>query len=295
MKKINIGWYCMMCLLLMTSCYEEYAKDYEYSSTYFASQNPLRTVIADRDMSMKIGVAIGGKREVNTSDWAEFEIDLSLLEGTGLTLLPPEYYTLSDPNTFRVSKSSLAVADVTICFTDAFYADENSTKVYYALPFRITNSSLDEVLEGKETSIVAVKYISTYHGTYYVKGKLKELNTAGEVVDTKIYEHKDLSQNITRGISTLSKNELVREGVADYPIVSTENVKMTMQPDRTVIVETLDGGLEITDGSGIFDDTKERLEISLKYRFKKDSKQYEVEETLIRRQDPLNDLRYEEW
>lgn len=295
MKKINIGWYCMMCLLLMTSCYEEYAKDYEYSSTYFASQNPLRTVIADRDMSMKIGVAIGGKREVNTSDWAEFEIDLSLLEGTGLTLLPPEYYTLSDPNTFRVSKSSLAVADVTIRFTDAFYADENSTKVYYALPFRITNSSLDEVLEGKETSIVAVKYISTYHGTYYVKGKLKELNTAGEVVDTKIYEHKDLSQNITRGISTLSKNELVREGVADYPIVSTENVKMTMQPDRTVIVETLDGGLEITDGSGIFDDTKERLEISLKYRFKKDSKQYEVEETLIRRQDPLNDLRYEEW
>ena len=52
MKKINICWYCMMCLLLMTSCYEEYAKDYEYSTTYFASQKPLRTVIADRDMSI---------------------------------------------------------------------------------------------------------------------------------------------------------------------------------------------------------------------------------------------------
>ena len=75
MKKINICWYCMMCLLLMTSCYEEYAKDYEYSTTYFASQKPLRTVIADRDMSIKVGVAIGGKREVDTGDWAEFEID----------------------------------------------------------------------------------------------------------------------------------------------------------------------------------------------------------------------------
>jgi hypothetical protein len=70
---------------------------------------------------------------------------------------------------------------------------------------------------------------------------------------------------------------------------------MTMQPDHTVIVETLDGGLAITDGSGSFDDTKERLEISLKYRFTKEGKLYEVEETLIRRQDPLKDLRFEEW
>ena len=285
MKKINISWYCMMCLLLMTSCYEEYAKDYDYSTTYFASQKPLRTVISDRDMSMKVGVAIGGKREVDTGDWAEFEIDPALLDGTGLTLLPEEYYTLSDANTFRVSKSSLAVADVTI----------NFTKLHYALPFKITDSSLDKVLEGQETSVVAIKYISTYHGTYYVKGKLKELNAAGEVVETKIYENKDLSQNITRNVSSLSKNVIVREGVADYTVASTENVKMTMQPDHTVIVETLDGGLAITDGSGSFDDTKERLEISLKYRFTKEGKQYEVEETLIRRQDPLKDLRFEEW
>ena len=295
MKKINISWYCMMCLLLMTSCYEEYAKDYDYSTTYFASQKPLRTVISDRDMSMKVGVAIGGKREVDTGDWAEFEIDPALLDGTGLTLLPEEYYTLSDANTFRVSKSSLAVADVTINFTDAFYADANSTKLHYALPFKITDSSLDKVLEGQETSVVAIKYISTYHGTYYVKGKLKELNAAGEVVETKIYENKDLTQNITRNVSSLSKNVIVREGVADYTVASTENVKMTMQPDHTVIVETLDGGLAITDGSGSFDDTKERLEISLKYRFTKEGKQYEVEETLIRRQDPLKDLRFEEW
>ena len=52
---------------------------------------------------------------------------------------------------------------------------------------------------------MAIKYISTYHGTYYVKGKLKELNAAGEVVETKIYENKDLSQNITRNVSSLSK------------------------------------------------------------------------------------------
>lgn len=294
MKKINIL-YCMVCLLLMTSCYEEYEKDYEYTTAYFASQKPLRTVIADRNMTIKVGAAIGGKRKVDKNDWVEFTIDPDLLVGTGLTLLPQEYFSLSDPNTFKVSNEALSVADVTINFTDAFYSDPKSTEVYYALPFKLTSSSLDKILEGKETSIVAIKYISTYHGTYYVKGKLNELNMAGEVVNTKIYDNKDLSKNITRGVNSLSKNELVKEGVADFSVVSLENVRMVMQSDHTITVETLNGGLEIINGSGRFDDTKERLEIWLKYGFKKEGKRYEVEETLIRRQDPLADLRFEEW
>lgn len=294
MKKINRLYY-MVCLLLMTSCYESYEDDYEYTTAYFASQRPLRTVIADRDMTVKVGAAIGGKREVDKNDWVEFTIDPDLLIGTGLTLLPQEYYSLSNPNTFKVSNEALSVADVTINFTDAFYSDPKSTEVYYALPFKITNSSLDKILEEKETSIVALKYISTYHGTYYAKGKLHELNALGEIVDTKIYENKDLSQNITRVIKTLSKNTLEREGVADFTVVSVEKVKMILNANHTVTVETADGGLNIADGSGTYDETKEKLEISLKYCFNKAGKKYEVEETLIRRQDPLADLRYEIW
>lgn len=74
MKKINILYY-VLCVLLMSSCYEDYAKDYDYSTTYFASQRPLRTVIADRNMQIRVGVAIGGKRDVDMNDWVEFEID----------------------------------------------------------------------------------------------------------------------------------------------------------------------------------------------------------------------------
>ena len=90
MKKINILYY-VLCVLLMSSCYEDYAKDYDYSTTYFASQRPLRTVIADRNMQIRVGVAIGGKRDVDMNDWVEFEIDPALLAGTGLEILPKEY------------------------------------------------------------------------------------------------------------------------------------------------------------------------------------------------------------
>ena len=34
MKKINIL-YCVLCVILMSSCYEDYTKDYNYSTAYF--------------------------------------------------------------------------------------------------------------------------------------------------------------------------------------------------------------------------------------------------------------------
>ena len=96
----------------LTSCYEDYTHDYETTNVGFALQNPLRTVISDRDMPIYVGVSLGGKREVDMNDWAKFTLDASLLEGTPLTLLPEEYYILEDPEIFKVRKSNLPVADV---------------------------------------------------------------------------------------------------------------------------------------------------------------------------------------
>ena len=58
MKRLNILWIGLISVL-MTACYDDYEKDYDKSSVYFASQKPLRTLVADTDMSIKVGVAIG--------------------------------------------------------------------------------------------------------------------------------------------------------------------------------------------------------------------------------------------
>lgn len=287
----------LLATLMLSSCYEDYIDDYEYSSVYFSSQKPLRTVIADRDMSIKVGVAIGGKRTVDMSDYAEFQIDESLLAGTGLTLLPSKYYTLSDPSIMRVSKSTLPVADVTINFTEDFYNDANSAKQHFALPFRIVNSSLDSVLVGKETSVVAIKYISTYHGTYYVKGSKTDVTT-GKVTT---YSNADLSQNIYRNLVTVNRNTLEREGLADFvyaPEKSYERVKIEFNPDGQLTVGTADKCVTINNGSGTYSyDSDGVLTLDISYEFisPSDNKTYRVKEQLIRRQDPLQDLRFEEW
>ena len=49
MKRLNILWIGLISVL-MTACYDDYEKDYDKSSVYFASQKPLRTLVADTDM-----------------------------------------------------------------------------------------------------------------------------------------------------------------------------------------------------------------------------------------------------
>ena len=60
MKRLNILWIGLISVL-MTACYDDYEKDYDESSVYFASQKPLRTLVADTDMSIKVGVATATK------------------------------------------------------------------------------------------------------------------------------------------------------------------------------------------------------------------------------------------
>ena len=278
----------------LTSCYEDFLKDYTYTAMYFSSQKPLRTVIADRDMEIRVGVMIGGIREVNKDDYADFVIDEELLDGTGLTLLPENCYSLSDPSRMKVSNPNLPIADVTISFTEDFYNDELAAGKHYAIPFRAVSCSADSLLEGKTTSIVAVKFQNRWHGTYYVKGSVSEVDAEGNLSGTVTYSRTDLSTNITRGLSTVSRNTGIRAGVANTA-ASGEKVFLTFNEDGTLVPSTADGGISITSGSGTWNDSGERMVITLKYIYQKGGVNYSVEEELYRRQDPLNDLVFEEW
>lgn len=296
--KIKKALLLLFATVLASSCYEDYEYDYEYSTVGFAMDRPLRTIIADRDMKIYVGVSIGGKRKVDMDDWAKFEIDPSLLKGTSMTLLPESYYKLDNPNTFKIRKANLPVADVGISFTDEFFADANTTSKHYALPFRIIDSSLDTVY--CESSIVAIKYISDYHGSYYIAGSIDEIQD-GEITQTNRYGSEDVSRREVRDFITVSKTELIRPGVGNFPVSNKERVKLTFKPETLsdgimkVDVGTVSGCIEIIDGSGTYDKTQDRPTLSLSYSFVKNGKTYSVKETLILRQDPSLDLRVEKW
>ena len=299
-------------LICTCSCYEVYIGDYEYPNMGFALTRQIRTVVADKNQ-IYVGVSIGGKREVDMNDWATFTIDENLLEGLGYTLLPDTYYTLSDPNTMRPRKSNLAVADVGISFTDDFYADPASSSNTYALPLRITGTSIQSeenpngaIREGGETAVIVIKYISGYSGTYYRVGSEVEIDASGtEIGEPVLYNDKDLINNPTVAMSTISRYGVTRSGMGSSTaggmnlyVTETESTEAF-----TVRLESLRAGGSIEDGYSaryvlegdytFYSGDEIAPQFELDYIYSLDGKRYKVSEKLVLRQWPEQDLRVE--
>lgn len=285
----------VIALLALNSCYGDYTHDFEEPNMGFALDKPLRTVIADRDMELYVGVSIGGLRDGYQTAWADFVIDESLVEGTGKTILPASHYKLGDSGRFTVRKDNLPVADVRIDFTESFYADPHSLDGTYVLPFRMTRNSLDAIREGAETSIVAFKYISTYAGTYY---RLGSVTSRGK--ETTFGNAVDLVKCDAVTSRTLSKSKLSVSGFGNLSFGS-----LTLDIAGSAVTVSVDEGSTLVSGTGSY--TKEGKydfvaeqgvkapQIDLDYTVIRDGVEYHVKESLILRQDPLRDLRVETW
>lgn len=284
----------LLIIPMLWSCdkYEDYIKDYDYSAVYFGTQKPLRTLVAREEMKFKFGVALGGKRENNVVEKATFEIDPELLntvEGADVfTLLPEDYYTLSNSGEFSIPVGKF-IGDVTLTLDrEKFTADPEAINNTYALPVKVTGASTDSVLFGKDYSIIVVKYISPYHGAYYSKGAEYTLDANGTPVDTTIFSNKDLSKNMVKEFSTQALN-----------IISTSKIgatksgifEMMIQEDNSVELTSLT--INIVENSSVY--SQDEKTFYLDYKFEQSGTNYHTVDTLILRQDPELGLRFEEW
>lgn len=276
---------------LLFSCkkYEDYTKDFDRTTVYFATQKPLRTIVAYDVMEFKVGVALAGKRVNTVAETAQFEIDPTLLStvpgANKFQLLPSDYYTLSNSNTFTVQPGSF-IGDVTVTLNKAaFTADPLATGNNYAIPLRITSTSADSVLAGKNYTIVVVKYISPYHGTYYHKG----VETNGTTVNR--YSESDLNKNATWDMGTIALNQIQAPGAGSR---STPKLALTVNNDNTVSVinQSLTAPNNIV-GSGTY--LANSKTFYLDYNYNQGTNTFEVKDTLILRQAPELDLRFQEW
>jgi hypothetical protein len=295
----------------LVSCeeYEEYLNDYEFSAVYFATQKPLRTIVAYDEMKFKVGVALGGKRENNTEEWAKYEIDPTLLNdpdimgGNTFTLLPSDYYTLSDAEMMVVPKGEF-IGDVTVTLNrEAFTSDPLAHQNTYALPLRLYETSADSILSGrfdeegnqlvapKNYTVLVVKYISPLHGTYYHKGVERELDDQGNVVNVTNFSNPDLSKNQAWSLETQALNEVSTSGAGT--VAGNNSLKLTKNEDNTVTMEKVSGAITLIDGAGVYNE--DEREFYLDYKYSLGGTDYSVTDTLILRQAPEKDLRFEEW
>lgn len=86
MKKILI---LISCIALLSSCYEDYVKDYDYDAVYFAYQYDMRTIVADEIPHFNITAALAGVINNSRDRAVDIVIDDDLVTAD-LSSLAPE-------------------------------------------------------------------------------------------------------------------------------------------------------------------------------------------------------------
>lgn len=310
-------------LLAAVSCYEDYIGDYDYPNMGFALARQVRTVMSKTNQ-IYVGVSIGGLREVDMDAWAQFSLDQSLLKGLPYTLLPENYYELSDPAMMTVRKSNLMVADVGIRFTDAFYADPDARKATYALPFRIVAASIKgpdangnvgeygSIREGGETAVIVIKYASSYSGTYYRLGEVVETDYFGTPVAEPVsFTIKELMNNKAVTLSSEGPSAVSFQGLAfgadAQKQVTTVGGKVTLSidPDKGLDEDAdveFESDMEIVSATvrwvrkgdyTFYSGDNPAPQFNLDYTFIQDGRYYHVTEKLVLRKWAEDELRVE--
>jgi len=306
----------------LQGCYDEFAKDNDFSVIFFGNQRPLRTVVTrsnQDELVFKIGVGLGGLRDNKTGYQVDYRIDTDLfteVDGAeSLVLLPADCYTGIDKtgvNTFVIPKGKM-IGDCPIKINkDKFVNLSGSLGIKYALPLRLltATATADSVPAGKDWTIIVIKYVDEKSGTYYCKGWQGEWDKVKNAVDRRTvqaYSKYDWSQNKTRVLTTRSLSVFDMAGMGnlsgneptDHLLINLVNGQVTLE-STTYTEKDKDTGVTVTKNCNAIVDMGSSYNpqtkiFTLDYFYTKGEKTYKVFEELKLRQDVEKDLKFEVW
>ncbi len=205
-----------LALLLFGCGYEDYKIDHVNTAVYFpqAGQTQIRSFVVNEVHTIEVGVVLGGRRENRSNETADFIIDESIITNPGHVLLPQAYYTLSNNSQFQIPSGSFQ-GSVQITITPEFFADPMAQTANYVLPFRLSSTSLDSILEGKETLLLRVRYEAELFGNYYHNGVTHIRDSNNNLVETIIYHQQEPVTNAVNNwrLTTLGPHTLKTNGI----------------------------------------------------------------------------------
>lgn len=214
-------------VVLLVSCQNENISfpDFDYTTTYFPYQSPIRTLILgntdqvdntkDKLLQFSIGLRVAGMYE-NKKNWTvNYSVDNNLTRGLfnatndSMLALPAKYYTLNPLSSVIVPVGSF-VGNINVQLTNSFLDDTLSYRGVYVIPLRINTSTTDSILRGKLSTTVSpdtadvrvstqwnvmpkdytlfgIKFINAYHGTYLHRGIDVVKTIPGVFVQQNIY------------------------------------------------------------------------------------------------------------
>ena len=216
--------------------------DFDYTTTYFPNQYPLRTLVfgdyvydnsGDNKLQFLISADMGGvysnKKDINVGFAVDTTLTTNLFTSTGgkIKAMPAAWYTLSNTSQLVIPSGSFS-GGVTVQLTNAFTADTNSVGAYWVVPLKITSSTTDSVLMGrsgmtnpdpriasnwavapKNFTLFGVKYVNEWHGKYLLRGTdvIKRVSD-GVAIDSVKYHTQFLEGNAVVSLLTSRRNQV---------------------------------------------------------------------------------------
>ncbi|WMI65211.1 DUF1735 domain-containing protein [Aestuariibaculum sp. YM273] len=235
MKKLLIF---LVLISVLTSCYDDFRLDNEFSSVAFASADGgsdepgvlWRTVVKGEGLKLNAGIYLAGILDNGKERWADFELDPTLLDGTGYTLLPSDYYSLSNASRFVIPKGEMVgTVEVTLDSIN-FLEDPLTSQRTYALPFRLMETSEDSILSTQSTQILVVKYMNQYEGFYNQTGSFQTLSAD----ESELLNSGDIENVITA--STIVLDSVEMNGSMNL-VGPDYKIKMRVNADNTVSLQ----------------------------------------------------------
>ena len=287
MKKIFIF---LLIVVVTSSCYEDYLKDFDYNTVYFTHQFDVRTFVVGEGMKIDVGVALAGAGEGSRDLKIEYQLDPSLLtpeilnkmkaglpyiknavaDVSSLQLLPSDYYTISDSEMFTIKAGEYSGRVTLKPDSAVFLADAGTVSANYALPLIIKSSETDSILHSKNYSVIGLKYESKLFGMYWHGGLTVEKDAAGNIISTtQYYTALPMPETTVWTLKTEGPFELTSNG---YSNVRSSKPELKLTLDGTSI--TIDSATGSTyafepDGENVFNNAKllQNRKLFLKYKY----------------------------
>lgn len=273
--------------MALSACYDDYIKDFDYTSVYFMYQTNARTFVVGEGMSIEVGAALAGVRENRQDRVVGFQMDASLVNANALeamktgagyireavsgvdTLkpLPADYFTISD-NSRMVIKAGAHMGSVVIKADSArFLKDAATIRAGYAIPFYITSADADSIVGAKRSAVVALKYENMLFGNYWHGGVTTVKDASGKVVKTvKYYTTIPSPEAKIFKLKTVAPDALVTNMVSD----KEGSFKITLDGNAIKISKADGSAIDVKpDGTSTFNRAKllqeRKLFLSYKY------------------------------
>ena len=266
--------------LCTVSCYDDYVGDYEKVACGFANQTDVRSFVVGEGMTFSTGVALGGTIDNDKDRIISIGIDYSLTgEGTlaafkshtfsyianlfknisSISVLPANVYELETEggNAGQVlipRGKHLGLIKVKVD-SAAFLADAGRLYPKEVLPLVITDGNGTDIMDGREASVIGVRYENMLFGNWYHGGYTEVEDAVGGRTRKDTYPTTiPQADNLVWTLTTVEPFALTANAVGAEFNGAAAQMKLTLGADDKITISSVPGAKYAVepDGESLF-------------------------------------------